>query len=396
MAVINLGEILVVNTTGVAILLVLMLLRVENKATKHTGDFLFEAMSGLTLGALVLETLSFLLDGQPGRWIHLLQYAANGYLFLASCAVGLLWVLFVNTQIYHSRNQLRKRLPLLLPPFLLIVLMILCDFFGTGLIFSITEENVYFRGRMGFMPYLVLFYYYGSSFVLAIRAVRHNNHVHFFPIYYFVIPGVVGTIVQGLFYGLAAGWFSVCLALCFIRMQLQNRSTFVDDLSGLYNRKYYLYYLHKLQNNRRNKTICGIMLDVNHFKRINDQFGHTMGDDAIRNVGQILSEAASENSIVFRLAGDEFIILTAGAQEEQMAALQERINQALEQFNAASGKPYQLSMAMGCVTCDPVGLNSDRFLHEMDTKMYQAKAAYYSQAGKSRRQADHITKEASE
>ena len=61
------------------------------------------------------------------------------------------------------------------------------------------------------------------------------------------------------------------------------------------------------------------------------------------------------------------------------------IQEKLEQFNAASGKPYQLYMAMGCAQCDTAGLDSDAFLHRMDTKMYEAKALYYSRQGRDRR-----------
>lgn len=383
---INLEEILVVNITGIVILLVLLMLRVENRSAKHMGDYLFETMVYLTFGALVLETVTFLVDGRAGKLVYVLQYLINGYLFLASCAVGLAWVLYVDYQIYHSLKRLKKRLLQYLPLFLMITGMILCDLFGAGLIFSVTEENVYARGNFVMVPYLVLYFYYGSSILLAIHAFRHNGQVQFFPIHYFVTPALVGTIAQGMCYGLAAGWFSLSLALMFIRMQLQNQNTFVDDLSGLYNRKFYLYYIGKIQSSRKHKTISGIMLDVNHFKSINDQLGHTMGDDAIRSIGRILSEVTTERNTVFRLSGDEFVVISGGAQEQETEQLMDGIQRRVEQFNASSGKPYQLSLAMGYTVCEAANLNSDEFLHRMDMKMYEAKAAYYSQAGKNRRQ----------
>lgn len=382
---INLEEILVVNVTGLVILFVLLKLRVVNHSAKNAGDYLFELMVVLTVGALVLETVSFLLDGKPGRLVHAVQYLFNGYLFFASCAVGMVWVLYVDYQIYRSLPHLKKRLFQYLPLFLIVVGMLLCDLFGAGLIFSITEENVYLRGNFVMVPYLVLYFYYGSSFFLAIYAVRRRGHVQFFPIHYFVTPALVGTITQGMFYGLAAGWFSLSLALMFIRMQLQNQNTFVDDLSGLYNRKFYLYYICKIRKSRKYKTVSGIMLDVNHFKSINDQFGHTMGDDAIRSIGQILSEVTAENGTAFRLSGDEFVVISDGAREQDTLQLMERIRQQVELFDTSSGRPYQLSLAMGYTICEAANLDSDEFLRRMDMKMYEAKAAYYSQAGKNRR-----------
>lgn len=385
---INIQQILVTNGAGIAILLVLLLLRMETKATKHMGDYLFEFMVALSMGALVLETVSFLLDNQPGRAVHILQLLINGYLFLASSALSLIWLLYVDYQIYRSLKRTFVQLYRFALPFLVIAALIVWDIFGGGSIYSITEQNVYVRGRFSFMPYLALFFYYISSFVLAIRAVRKNGHVQYFPIYYFVIPGVVGTVIQGLCYGLAVGWFSASLALMFIRVQLMNQNAFVDDLSGLYNRKYYHYFINRAMDSRRNTTISGIMLDVNHFKRINDQFGHTVGDDAIRSVGRILSEVTTEHDTAFRLAGDEFIIISTDVREENPPRLIAAIQERLDEFNAASEKPYQLSIAMGYCLCDAANLDSDAFLHRMDLKMYEAKSAYYSRQERGRRKTD--------
>lgn len=387
---INLEEILFVNATGVAILIALMLLRVENHEAKRLDDYLFSALEYLTFIALVAETVSFLIDGVPGPVIHVLQYVVNGGLFLCSCGVGLVWVLFVDYEIYHSLKRVKRRVFQFLPLLILVTGMVAADLFGAGLIFSVGADNVYVRGNWVMVPYLVLFFYYGFSIFAALWAVNHDGHVQFFPIHYFVTPALLGTIVQGLCYGLAAGWFSLSLALMFIRMQLLNRNAFVDDLSGLYNRKYYLYFIGRLRNSRKCKTISGIMLDVNHFKSINDQFGHTMGDDAIRNVGQILAQITTEREIAFRLAGDEFIVISQGASEEETLRVMNSIQEKLGQFNAASGKPYQLYMAMGCTQCDTAGLDSDAFLRRMDTKMYEAKAAYYSQQEKGRRKSDRL------
>lgn len=387
---INLEEVIVSDGAGIVILSILLLLRIESKAAKHPEDRLFDIMVYITLGALMVEIWSFLLDGVPGQLARGLQYASSGFLFTASSGVGLAWVLYVDYLIYRSLKRLKQRLFLFAPPFLLVVGMVVSDLFGAGLIFSITEENVYVRGHCVMTPYLVLFLYYASSFILAVRAVRYNGHVQFFPIHYFVIPCAVGTIVQGLCYGLAVGWFSVSIALMFIRMQLQNQNTFVDDLSGLYNRKYYLYFVGKIRKTRKGKMVSGIMLDVNHFKSINDRFGHTTGDDAIRSVGLILSQIATARTTAFRLSGDEFVVISDGTQEQQTEALMESIQQRVEQFNASSGKPYQLSLAMGYAICEASVLDSDAFLHHMDKKMYEAKAAYYAQAGRARRRSEQL------
>ena len=388
MSPINLDEILVVNTAGALLMLVLPLLRIQNREPKHFDDRLFNCMVALTLGALVMETLSFLVDGRPGRFNRFLSYFLNGYLFFASSAVGVLWVYYVDYHIYRSLKRLRRRVALTALPFLLIVALVLGDLFGAGNIFRITPDNVYVRGPLLMLSYFVLFYYYIFSIVQALIAVKWRNHVRFFPVHYFILPCVLGTIAQWMHYGISVGWFGVSLAFLLIQMQLQSRNAFVDDLSGLYNRRYYNYFIHKIANSRRRRKVSGIMLDVNDFKSINDRFGHLMGDDAIRSLGKILIEVLNERSVAFRLAGDEFIIVSPDFEQAQTQRLIQDFQQAVDAFNRDAGRSYRLSVSVGYAIFETDGFDSDRFLHQMDMKMYEAKASFYSRNDNNRRSSD--------
>ena len=72
----------------------------------------------------------------------------------------------------------------------------------------------------------------------------------------------------------------------------------------------------KLTGSKKSKLVIGIMMDVNHFKSINDRFGHTTGDDAIRELGRLISEITTERDMAFRYAGDEFIIISTADQTQ--------------------------------------------------------------------------------
>jgi hypothetical protein len=99
---IKIEQILVANGVGLLVLLVYMLSRVEIKKERHISSKIFDAMVWIIFFALIAETFTFLIDGQPGKFIHVLQYITNGYLFLASSFVALLWVLFVDVRIFRS------------------------------------------------------------------------------------------------------------------------------------------------------------------------------------------------------------------------------------------------------------------------------------------------------
>ncbi|MGN0997009.1 MAG: GGDEF domain-containing protein [Candidatus Ventricola sp.] len=373
------------NCAGLLALALSLLSRCEGGWEKHLDDRLFHTMIAITMGALVAETLSFLLDGRPGAVVRCLLYLTNAYLFLASCSVGAIWVLYVDHRIYHSMKRLKKRMLVVGIPLAAIAVMIACDLFGAGIIFAITEENVYVRGRLVMLSYIILLCDYIISIVTSVCAVRQNNHARFFPILHFVLPCIAGTVIQGLFYGLSVGWFCVGIAFTFVQMQLNNQNAFVDDLSGLYNRKYYQYVINQLIGSKKRQIISGVMMDINNFKGINDQYGHNVGDKAIRQLGRVISEVITENDIAFRHAGDEFIILSTVEDETYVHQMIDALTQKIGKLNASSGNPYELSLAIGYAICKTSELDSDSFLHQMDVMMYREKRLYYERSGRDRR-----------
>ncbi len=378
---INAQEVLVANGAGILILAVSFLSEVKFKKEKHLSNKLFKAISLLAFFALMAETATFLLDGTPGGVAHFLQYLLNAYLFLASGGVGALWVLYVNVRIYHSKKRFRRWLLPTLLPYGVIVLLIICDLCGTGLIFSVSEQNVYQRGQWVVLQYLILICDYAVSLIQALVAVRQNHHPRFFPVHYFVLPCVFGTLIQICFYGLATGWFSVSLALQFIRLHIAEENAFVDELSGLYNRKYYNGVIRKLEKSRKNRTIAGVLMDIDQFKAINDVWGHFAGDEAIRSLGRILSGVATEKTMAFRLAGDEFVLLDANGTEEGAERLMQTVRESVERFNDSADKPYRLSLSMGYTLCNTENFDPNAFLHEMDRHMYSQKAERYERQG---------------
>lgn len=381
---INLQEIFIVNITGAILLLILPHLRLNSKEHMHYGDQLFSIMSWVSFGALIIEMLTFVINGQPGTVCRVLSYIFNGYLFLASAGIGMLWVFYIDYSIYHSVKRLRQRFVPLFLPFFLVAILILFDMFGAGNIFYITSENLYVRGPFVFLSYIVMFFYFFYSFILESYAIKQNIHI-LFPIHYFVLPCMAGTVIQGMFYGITIGWFCVSIAFLLTHIQCQNLNTYVDDLSGLYNRRYYNYYINKTAHSEKCRQLGGIMIDVNHFKEINDRFGHIMGDDAICNVSAILTEVTNERAAAFRLSGDEFAIIGINFTNQEISSIISDLHQQVDAFNAKNEKPYRISLAIGYTVYPTEEFDPDKFFHQMDTKMYEAKAAYYSQNGKDRR-----------
>ena len=151
--------------------------------------------------------------------------------------------------------------------------LLAANLFGTGWIFTISADNVYHRGPLNSLLYLLLFGYYAESVWQVHKAKRDGGTVEFFSVYYFVITCAVGTVLQGAFYGMAFGWLSVAIAFVFVDSLLRSLRSYIDELSGLFGRKYMNYCLDRIHATQE-KDVYGIMMDVNCFKEINDTYGH--------------------------------------------------------------------------------------------------------------------------
>ena len=143
-----------------------------------------------------------------------------------------------------------------------------------------------------------------------------------------------------------------------------------DPLTGVFNRRVFFEQAEQLQ--RRSAKLAAIMFDVDHFKQINDNFGHGVGDQVLGGIGR---EASSRGGLVGRLGGEEFAVLLEGTGLEAAAAHAEalRVRLALLSFDAAAGKlavTCSLGMAEG-----QAGESVDQLLKRADAALYQAKAS---------------------
>lgn len=376
MSSVNFAEIVIVNSIGIFLMVFLLLTRIENVEKRFAADKIFDTMIWITIAGCLAEILTFVVDGRTFFGGKAIAYFLNTFCFVGTCAVGFLWCLYVDLRIYNNFPRMKRRAKLLCIPFLIDVILNLINLTGCGIVFTISPDNVYRRGSLVLTVYVILFFYFIYSMCLVDRSKKSDLHINFFPVYYVVIPCMVGTIVQGMAYGITLGWTSVAIAWIFVYIETQFMNVFMDTLSGLYNRRYMDYILSKFQN-REKASMYGVMIDVNEFKRINDVCGHTKGDEVIREIGKILTDSVPDNGIAVRYAGDEFIILLRTDDEEDVKRIVKTVEDKVEAYNDLSKEAYRLSFAMGYSRFDSTVESIERFLMEMDKKMYADKQQYY-------------------
>lgn len=109
----------------------------------------------------------------------------------------------------------------------------------------------------------------------------------------------------------------------------------IDKLTGAYNRRMIDEFMkQELESHKRDsKNFSLIMADIDHFKSVNDTYGHQVGDAVLREVGQIISSAIRKSDIFGRYGGEEFIIICPKTSSEQALILAEKIRQEIENFD---------------------------------------------------------------
>lgn len=120
---------------------------------------------------------------------------------------------------------------------------------------------------------------------------------------------------------------------------------------------------------RRNLMPLSIlMLDLDYFKRINDQFGHSYGDEALRTVAMAIKGSLRNVDMVFRFGGEEFLVLLSSTSSTGAIQVGERLRHAVEQLQfTVDGEPVPLSISLGCAT-----LNNGEALDDLLRRAYAA------------------------
>lgn len=376
---INISEILVAFVCSTVLMVAMFIFNLQNNKSKHTDERVFQIMLIVSLFANIFETISFILDGKIFFGNYYILYILNTFCFSLAVLVALLWCLFVDYKLYCNIKRFKKKFFYLSIPYFLFLICLIINLFVKGFIFNI-NNNIYSRGLLNNYVYILIFFYYFYSVYTLYKAMKNGVVVKFFPIFSFIIPCMIGTIIQGLCYGLATGWLSVSIAYVFISFQIQKFNAYVDETSGLFNKKYLNYYIDKNFKNSR-KEYYGILMDANDFKKINDTYGHTIGDHAIYNIGNILSSSILNNSVAIRYAGDEFIVIING-NKDKVNTIIDNIKTNIKLFNKITNEPFKLSLSFGVSKYNEETI--EEFITKMDKEMYEDKNNYYKNNKKSR------------
>ncbi|SFH43251.1 diguanylate cyclase (GGDEF) domain-containing protein [Lachnospiraceae bacterium NLAE-zl-G231] len=157
---------------------------------------------------------------------------------------------------------------------------------------------------------------------------------------------------------------------------LENASQ-LDELTGLYNRRYFNKLLSKMTHKEDGKKLGFIMLDVDYFKPYNDFYGHFKGDDALKSVARVLKDNQMDGMYVSRYGGDEFVCLCMDLEDRDIEEYIKRVGRDMENVaipHEKSPGPKVLTVSMGyCNEIYRKGMDWEPVLNRADRELYSIK-----------------------
>ncbi|HXH84642.1 MAG TPA: diguanylate cyclase [Candidatus Tectomicrobia bacterium] len=153
-------------------------------------------------------------------------------------------------------------------------------------------------------------------------------------------------------------------------------TSFKDEVTGLYNRRFFSLRLEEEMSRYRrfSHPVSVVLLDLDGFKSVNDEFGHTVGDQTLRDVAQILMKHSRGINVVSRYGGDEFAVLLVETSKAGARLYADRIREVLAKFSFSHGKVLTASFGVASLPDDEAPTAEELF-RAADVALYAAKRA---------------------
>jgi len=352
---------------------------VYHKGELHVIDqklFLLLVVSNIFI--LILDSIMWVIDGKSGELFRIINQIISFVYYSMNPVVCFLWALYAYYKIFKDRVSLNKIVILFCFPLVLhTVLAFLSMFFN--IMFYIDLNNIYHRGQyfwiMPIISYSMLVY----TLIVVIIKRKYIQKENFLSFYAYSIIPVIGSLIQSFWYGLSTTWIAVTLSILIVFINIQNDQLYLDHLTNVFNRRHLDLYLHQLiESNRKKENVIGIMMDIDNFKKINDIYGHHIGDEALINTSYILKKTFKKNDFIARYGGDEFVVILVLDNISSIGIILKELYSNFEAFNKNKSAVYNLEISIGYDVFKPdIHMNADDFITHIDKLMYDDKKTKY-------------------
>lgn len=367
----------ITNSLGLFSLIILILLIIQDKNYYDSKEARIKKMRfACLICAFITQAIDILawgLSGIGGENIRIFSYFVNCLYFVFAVLFCFIMACFLEYNINYSKksHDFLKKIFIFLFILNLIITVLSIPF---GWYFYLDQNNNYIRGPFNFVStgfaFFSLFFVYLRIIFLYKEESKNFKSVLTIGL---LIPLVCDVLQVTGIYPIPILFPSVTLSILFFYFFLINSSLYTDYLTGLQNIRGINKFFDNLPNVISN-YLAVIFIDLNHFKSINDKYGHKEGDLIISNFSNIIARLVRKNDLAARIGGDEFLIAALINNEDELGLIIKRIEAEVDTYNKYSNKPYKLSISCGSSLVKPnVFIDKEKIINEADKRMYDKK-----------------------
>lgn len=249
----------------------------------------------------------------------------------------------------------------------------------TKLFFVIDENGKYSRGHLSVASFAyagVLELVWMTCLLIEYKNVVLKEKILIISVALIELVAIVIQVMDSTYKYSILGSSFVLILFYILQIEIECK---YDKMTKIFNQRYYSIVTESLSNN-----YSVIVFDINGLKAVNDTLGHEAGDKLIKSVAESLQNGAGESGSVFRIGGDEFVILVKDTKKEILDNIVSRVRIYFQLKEQELGFEVSASIGTAINTTEMDYVNLFRIA---DADMYKDKNAYYSRTGKDRRSA---------
>ena len=240
----------------------------------------------------------------------------------------------------------------------------------TGLVFYIDQYNHFHRGPLGYLTYIVNALYLVYFIINLFKGTKARREDY--PVLIFLATTAVLCLTMPLFMeNVASHWFNITITidLTLYYVYLLQSFTKRDPLTKLLNRQSYYSDAEK----HMNEITAFVAIDMDGLKEVNDTHGHTAGDIALKTLADCFWRAAQRKQRIYRIGGDEYVILCVNSSEQDVKVLIERIKAEVAKTSYTCSIGYAMKGKDSTI---------DTLYQLADANLYEEKKLFYERSGK--------------
>jgi len=367
------------SSIGIILVAAILFYVLGQGGKRQATDSLFVLLLLTTLALLFLEMFKHIFGGSTFAGSRTIHTVAVFFFLMCNPLIGYFYFLYID-QLQNRWWRIPFRMGILGSiPLLLIVFFSVLSL-RNGMIFTIDATNSYSRGTYFFLvPLCNLIYLVGGQLHNILNMRKHGKGLSTILNVILPIPLILAAILQAQIEQVEILYLVVSLTLVTTYLYIQNNHANRDYLTSLYNRnvgEQTLSYM--VQHKGGGAFTGGILMDLNGFKKANDQYGHDTGDRCLRHFAHLLTVSFSRNWLICRYGGDEFLLFSKIDSETSMEGEIAKFQKNLAHFNTEQRLPFLLSASIGTGVVGAIPpSNSADFLKSLDEAMYLSKRRHY-------------------